>query len=185
MEASQADLRYVPKQEAYSYVEKETKKKSRKKILFIFLFFLILLATTSFILFVLNYFGVLNLTKINPIFNSLPASEYSLQNILEKQNANSKISYIKEIEKNVFTAQGVISYINENKIKVKLPDRKIIDLEITIDSSFYTQIENGIRNPQLAADFIKNNNKNKEVLIQFAKVGRKNLLQSIEIINNN
>ena len=189
MQQNKQDLEYQPKQENYSFVNRKLKLKLRIKTFSLVTGLILIIILPLIAGFFINYFRIYPLSRIYPVFESLPKFPYELSNIIndkiENINENKRIGQINKISDNTFAAQGKISYLTDAKIKVKLPNGKDIDLITTIDSKFYVQHKEGIRSLVFATDIIKKENVGKEVLVQFTKEGLKNKLIEIEIIKNN
>lgn len=184
------DIAYQPKTQGFSFSTlPESRKKYKQKMSIIFALFLGLpIIFIFFCLFfiVLNYFNVINLSTVSPIFKSFPKS---LSKIPETKDIPYKIPGT-----NVLIADGNIIGFDSDFIKVRFQNQ---DMKFYFTSKTYfglseTTIVNiksatpssEIREtiiPSFASDLLIEKNIGKKINIQFIIVNNKNVAESIVI----
>lgn len=172
------DLEYQPKTENSSFIDTKSKKRFKLK-----LFSILLLITTLILLLLgyflaLNYFRVISLSQISPFFEILPISSYEVKDIV-KNNTNEKVDEIITTGNNNFLLEGTLVGFDKESIIIKSKNGRTLIFEFNIDSIIRTSSNNS--DILFTSDIFKNENINKNVIIDFIKNNNKNIITRIEI----
>ncbi len=181
---STKDLEYQPQTDKFSFIDTKLKRKFRIKI---FTLFLIVFIFTSLILgyfLALNYFRIIYLPNISPVFKSLPRSPYELNDLIQNYKKQQSVQEIQSLGDNIFRTEGKITDFVENNIKVKLNSGRVLDLELTADTDIRKVSEDGHSIFMFASDLLQKENIGKNVTIQFIKTKGKNILDNKNILNS-
>lgn len=175
------DLEYQPKTDKFSYINKQFKKKFRIKIFTMFITIFILASLFWGSILALNYFRIINLPSISPVFDSLPRSPYELNDLIQTYKKQQSVQDVQSLGDNVFSTQGKITDYGENNIKVKLSSGRVLDLELTLDTNIRKVSKDGHGTFMFTSDLLQKENIGKKTVIQFTKEKDKNTLTSVEI----
>lgn len=178
---SNKDLEYQPKTDKFSYIDTESKKKYRIKVFAMFITIFILASLFLSSILALNYFRIINLPRISPIFDALPKSPYELNDIINNYKKQQSVQEIQSLGDNIFSTEGKITDFGENNIKVKLNSGRDLDLELSSDTDIRKASKDGHSIFMFTSDLLQKENIGKSVTVQFTKTKGKNILNSLEI----
>ena len=181
------DLEYQPKTDKFSYIDTASKKKFRIKVFAMFITIFILASLFLGSILALNYFRIINLSSISPVFDSLPRSPYELNDLIQNYKEQQSAQDVQSLGDNIFSTEGKIVDFGENNIKVKLNSGRVLDLELSSDTDIRKASKNGHSIFMFTSDLLQKENVGKNVTVQFTKtkgasiLGSKNILKSIEV----
>ena len=177
---STKDLEYQPKRDKFSYVDTQIKKRFKIKLftLFLVIFTLILILIGYFL--ALNYFRIISLSHISPIFDVLPISSYEVKDLV-KQNTSQNTDEIISVDKDAFIIEGSIQGFDDENIKIKAKQRTILSFELTLDSNIVNSEDKDNKTTLFPSDLIQKENIGKNVLVDFIKINNKNIITRIEV----
>ena len=178
------DLEYQPQRDKFSFVDKEIKKKFRIKIVTIFFFIFIFTSLVLGYFLALNYFRIINLSNISPVFDSLPRSPYELEDLIQNYKKQQSVQDVQSLGDNIFSTEGKIINFGENNIKVKLLSGRVLDLELTVDTNIRKVSKDGYSIFMFTSDLLQKENIGKNVTVQFTKTKGKNILDNKNILNS-
>lgn len=176
------DIAYQPKTKSFSFSripEERKKTKFRMSI-----FFTLILGIPTFFVFIfiilaiLNFFNVLSLNNLSPVFKNLPKAKFS-----ENTNAPHKIS-----DTNQFVISGNLQKYDNNTVTVRYSG-KTITAEYSLDTKFYeirseannnnssSSAEEGIL--KFSTSILKTENIGRNVTMQYTKEGNRIILNTL------
>lgn len=179
---SNKDLEYQPKTDKFSFIDTKLKRKFRIKIFTLFLIVFIFTFLTLGYFLSLNYFRIIYLPNISPVFKSLPRSPYELEDLIQNYKENQNTAEIISLGENSFSASGKIDKVSEDSIRLRLFSGKTITLEITPETQIAKRSKDGLERELLfTLDLLQKENIGKSADAQFIKEKGKNTLTSVEI----
>ncbi len=119
------DLEYQPKTDKFSYIDTASKKKFRIKVFAMFITIFILASLFLSSILALNYFRIINLPSISPVFDALPRAPYELEDLIQKYKEQQSVQDVQSLGDNIFSTEGKIVDFGENNIKVKLSSGRV------------------------------------------------------------
>lgn len=181
---SNKDLEYQPKGDKFSYIDKQFKKKYRIKVFLIFITIFIFTSLFLSSILALNYFRIINLPSISPVFDSLPRSPYELNDLIQNYKKQQSVQDVQSLGDNIFSTEGKITDYGENNIKVKLNSGRVLDLELSSDTDTRKVSKDGHGTFMFTSDLLQKENIGKNVTVQFTKTKGKNILDNKNILNS-
>lgn len=183
------DIEFQPKTQGYSFsrLPDEKRKSKIKTNIFITLFLVLplLLILLILSLTVLNYFGIISLSTISPIFNNLPKSQTVIQTAKQEIKPNNIAGT------NQYELEGTLEKYDQNFIYIKLY-RKIITIEYIPNSQFYftktitnnktaTPASETITTIDFPSNILSKENIGKKVSVQYIIENNQNTLQTLTL----
>jgi len=178
------DLEYQPKTDKFSYIDTTSKKKFRIKVFTIFVNIFILASLFLGSILALNYFRIIYLPSMSPVFDSLPRSPYELNDLIQNYKKQQSVQDVQSLGDNIFSTEGKITDFGENNIKVKLSSGRVLDLELNSDTNIRKVPKDGHSIFMFTSDLLQRENIGKNVTVQFTKTKGKNILDNKNILNS-
>lgn len=176
------DLEYQPKTDKFSYINKQFKKKFRIKVFTIFITIFILASLFWGSILALNYFRIINLSSISPVFDSLPRSPYELEDLIQNYKKQQSVQDVQSLGDNIFSTQGKITDFGENNIIIKLENGKTLNLELTSDTNIVKLSKDSTKQTLIpTTDLLQKENIGKNADVLFKIENDKNLAATIEV----
>ena len=181
MQTNRSDLKFQPKTQPYTFVDKKLKLKHRIKALLIILGLILLILTPLTTAFLLNYFYVLQLARISPVFENLPRSPYPLEDLIKNYLEDIQVSDTYSLSENTFGAEGKIEDFGQDFIKVKLTSGRALRFELTQDTQIYKILNDKSSMFMFTSDLLQKENIGKKAIVEFIKEGNVNKLINIKL----
>ncbi len=175
------DLEYQPRTEHSSFIDTKFKRKFKIKLFTIFLiiFTLTLLLLGYFLS--LNYFRIISLSQISPIFDVLPISPYETSEII-KNIKDENVDEISVIDANTFAIEGTLDSFDEDGIKIRTNSGKILKFELDPEVIIRNVSKNNNQSTfMFTSDLLQKENIGRKINVEFIKNNNLYLLILVSI----